>query len=117
MTDTFTQPVPFQFSSLEGIEKANEYVQMPREHIAMGTRLSDFELANAIFLANRNDLSLIGLQTAAKERIRWLSAQLALRDQLIREWAAERKTFLSGETPKLREISERLVNLVDDTLL
>lgn len=39
--------------------------------------VSDFALANAVFLAGRDDLDLIVWQTAAKERIRWLSAQLA----------------------------------------
>lgn len=39
--------------------------------------LSDFALANAIFMADRNSLDLIHYQTAAKERIRWLSIELA----------------------------------------
>ncbi len=38
----------------------------------------DFQLANAQYLVGRYDLDLIAFQTAAKERIRWLSAQLAL---------------------------------------
>ena len=39
--------------------------------------MTDFELANAVFMADRNDLGLIVYQTAAKERIRWLSLRLA----------------------------------------
>lgn len=39
--------------------------------------LTDFALANAVFMADRNDLNLIHYQTAAKERIRWLSIELA----------------------------------------
>ncbi|MNE09070.1 hypothetical protein D3C80_1017360 [compost metagenome] len=39
--------------------------------------LSDFALANRVFMAGRNDLDLIVWQTAAKERIRWLSIELA----------------------------------------
>lgn len=39
--------------------------------------LTDFELANAIYMASRTDLDLIVYQTAAKERIRWLSIRLA----------------------------------------
>ena len=35
--------------------------------------LTDDELANALFMADRTDLDLIVWQTAAKERIRWLS--------------------------------------------
>ncbi|RIJ65137.1 hypothetical protein D1604_12515 [Brevundimonas sp. LPMIX5] len=39
--------------------------------------LTDFALANRVFMADRNDLDLIVWQTAAKERIRWLSIELA----------------------------------------
>ena len=35
---------------------------------------------------------------------------------LVCEWVAERKTFMSGETPELREIGERLAAAVGDTL-
>ena len=59
--------------------------------------LSDFALANAQFLANRDDLDLIVYQTAAKERIRWLSARLAQAEcgvasgpQISDAWIAER---------------------------
>lgn len=48
-----------------------------------------------------------------------LSGEEAKSDQLIatvKEWAAERKTFLSGETPQLREISERMVALVGEKI-
>jgi len=38
--------------------------------------LTDDELANAIFMADRNSLDLIVWQTAAKDRIRWLSRAL-----------------------------------------
>lgn len=38
--------------------------------------MSDDELANRMFIADRNDLDLIVWQTAAKERIRWLSRAL-----------------------------------------
>lgn len=39
--------------------------------------MTDFALANRVFMADRNDLDLIVWQTAAKERIRWLSIELA----------------------------------------
>jgi len=39
--------------------------------------MSDFALANAVFMTDRGDLELIVFQTAAKERIRWLSIELA----------------------------------------
>ena len=39
--------------------------------------MTDFELANAVFMADRYSFELISYQTAAKERIRWLSLRLA----------------------------------------
>lgn len=52
------------------------YGPLPREQSGMG-HLSDFALANAQYLADRSSLDLIVYQTAAKDRIRWLSVQLA----------------------------------------
>lgn len=65
----------------EGREIAVDYLAKDRGSLCMGN-LSDFHLANAQYL---EDISVgtvtfqsaIGMQTAAKERIRWLSAQLA----------------------------------------
>lgn len=37
---------------------------------------TDYVVGNAVYLADRHDLSLIAQQTEAKERIRWLSRQL-----------------------------------------
>jgi hypothetical protein len=48
----------------------------PRETL-IESEMSDFELANRVYFANRDDLDLIVWQTAAKERIRWLSVQLS----------------------------------------
>jgi hypothetical protein len=73
----FTEPVPGHWSTDEGTAMANFYAAKNRDELAYGQK-TDLELANAIFMADRNDLALIGLQTAAKERIRWLSVQLAL---------------------------------------
>lgn len=39
--------------------------------------MTDFALANRQFMAGRSDLDLVAWQAAAKERIRWLSVQLA----------------------------------------
>ena len=77
MHPEFTKPHPGHWSSDEGTEMANNYISMARDDLAYGHK-SDLELANAIFMASRNDLDLMGLQTAAKERIRWLSVQLAV---------------------------------------
>jgi hypothetical protein len=71
------ETLPGHWSTAEGRDMAVEYSGLGREHLAHGHQ-SDFELANSVFLVGRNDLGLIGLQTAAKERIRWLSVQLAI---------------------------------------
>jgi len=54
-------------------EFVRQYDGRPRN---MG-HVSDFDLANRVFMADRNDLDLMVWQTAAKERIRWLSIELA----------------------------------------
>lgn len=82
---TFTKPMPPHWSTDEGTEKANEYLELRRDQLGYG-HLTDFELANAQYLCNRGSIELIGYQTAAKERIRWLSAQLADRDRVIEEF-------------------------------
>lgn len=43
-----------------------------------GPKMTDFNLANMVFLKGRDDLDLPLYQTAAKERIRWLSIETAL---------------------------------------
>jgi hypothetical protein len=53
-----------------------EYASKSRERLAMGG-MTDFELANAQFMVDRRDTMLGAYQTAAKDRIRWLSVQLA----------------------------------------
>ena len=73
----FNEPVPGHWDTPEGTEKANEYAALTRDELCMGG-LTDFQLANAQYLVGRHDLDLLAYQTAAKERIRWLSAQLAL---------------------------------------
>ena len=77
MSSTFTAPIPGHWSSDEGTEMANRYADMKREDLAFGQK-TDLELANAVYMADRHSLDLLSLQTAAKERIRWLSAQLAI---------------------------------------
>lgn len=81
---TFTKPQPPHWDTDEGTEKANEYLELKREDLGYG-HLTDFQLANAQYLCGRGSLELIGYQTAAKERIRWLSAQLAAKEQELAE--------------------------------
>jgi hypothetical protein len=66
-----------QWDTPDGHEIASEYLGRDRSDLAMG-EMSDLLLANTVFMADRFDLGLLAYQTAAKERIRWLSAQLAL---------------------------------------
>jgi hypothetical protein len=83
--------LPSHWTTPDGAEMAREYGSKPRSWLGMSD-LSDFALANAVFMADRNDLNLIIYQTAAKERIRWLSAQLAL--------ALADMEALKGENPE-----------------
>lgn len=53
-----------------------DYANRSRDDLGKGD-MTDFALANAQFMCDRNSLDLIVYQTAAKERIRWLSIQLA----------------------------------------
>lgn len=60
------------------------YAPLSRQQLGYG-ELSDFALANAQFLVDRNSLDLGVFQTAAKDRIRWLSVQLAIALQALSE--------------------------------
>jgi hypothetical protein len=73
---TLPDVLPDHWTSAEGREMAVEYLTTPRNRLGRSD-LTDFALANAVFLADRRDLDPIVYQTAAKERIRWLSAHLA----------------------------------------
>ena len=90
----------------DGYEMAQQYVGRERSTIAKGD-LSDLHVANAVFLADRNDLDLIVWQTAAKQRIRWLSVQLALatqREASMREVLTEaRVVFELVEHPRAKD--------------
>ena len=77
-------------------EFARQYDGQPRTLPSM----SDFALANAVFMADRNDLNLIHYQTAAKERIRWLSLRLAESIARAREAEAERDAALASMSPR-----------------
>ncbi len=70
---------------------------LARKDLAGGD-MTDFALANHVFMADRMDLDLIGAQTAAKERIRWLSVQLAIALSYISRLEAENKRLVQGNT-------------------
>lgn len=82
-----TQPVlpvqmPGHWDTAEGAEMASRSLEFSRAQLCKGN-LSDLALANAQYLETIDIgtvqfQSAIAMQTAAKERIRWLSAHLAL---------------------------------------
>jgi hypothetical protein len=78
---TSETPLPDQleghWDTAEGRQIAEGYRAKSRGELCHG-EMSDLMLANAIYMASRNDLELIAFQEAAKQRIRWLSVQLAL---------------------------------------
>jgi hypothetical protein len=85
---TLAAAAPGQWETPEGRAIAVEYLAREREDLCHG-EMADLVLANAVFLANRTDLDLIHYQTAAKERIRWLSARLAGIAAILREPGGE----------------------------
>lgn len=72
--------LPGHWDRLSGHGIAQDYARLSRKDLCKGD-LSDLTVANGVYMASRNDLDLIAWQTAAKERIRWLSAQLAILSQ------------------------------------
>lgn len=78
VTQALPVAMPGHWDTPEGHEMATGYLARSREELCHG-ELSDLALANRVYMASRDDLDLLAWQTAAKERIRWLSAQLASR--------------------------------------
>lgn len=66
------------------------YARETRGDLGFGD-LTDFALANAQFMEDRNSITLVAYQTAAKERIGWLSVHLAI--------ALARQAGATGEHP------------------
>jgi hypothetical protein len=99
--------LPGHWETAEGHEKAREYATMIRADLCMGGR-TDLDLANAVFMAGRHDLDLIHYQTAAKERMRWLSVQLALKATALEQ--SQREVQVAWESfqreAKYRVLSE-----------
>lgn len=91
MTD-LPETLPGHWMTPGGLDKAQEYARVGRDRLGKPD-MTDFELANAQFMASREDLDLIVYQTAAKERIRWLSVQLALAQLELAKVTAERDSL------------------------
>lgn len=75
-SEPFTEAAPGHWETQEGVDIANSYRAVSRAGLC-GGEMSDFAVANLIYMADRSALDLVARQTTAKERIRWLSVQLA----------------------------------------
>lgn len=78
----FDKIIPRHWDTEDGTAMANRSLGETRDQLCHG-EMSDLALANAVYMASRTDLDLIVYQTAAKERIRWLSAHLAAANERI----------------------------------
>src|SRR5690606_765771 len=81
-------------------QMARDYAAKERADLLMGD-MSDLHLANAQYMQLRDSLALGQYQTAAKERIRWLSAQLAIARTAIAKAEAAPSTAAQGEREEL----------------
>lgn len=107
--------VPHHWDSPEGREIAVEYSTLLRNQIGHSA-LSDFALANAVFLVGRDDLRLINFQTSAKERIRWLSVQLAIANAENERLKRSCEGINPDAVPELFEACEGLVAATSEYL-
>lgn len=91
---TLPDVLPGHWTTPEGHAKAVEYASLTRADLGMPDR-PDLGLANALYLVSGE----IEIQTAAKERMRWLSVQLAIvtadRDEARAALSDARDAFLN----------------------
>jgi len=80
--ERLSEDQPGHWSTAAGLAMAQDYAKLTRADLGSAD-LTDFALANEQYMAGRMDLNLVPLQTAAKERIRWLSVQLALAESAL----------------------------------
>lgn len=83
------ETLPGHWDTVDGRDMAERYLKEGRDQLGK-RELSDMALANAQYLEDINVgtvtfQSAIAMQTAAKERIRWLSAHLALAELRLAE--------------------------------
>jgi len=112
MTTKIPDAVPGHWETPAGKQMAEGYVDSPRIGLCMGD-VSDFVLANEVYMLDRHSLDLLAYQTAAKDRIRWLSVQLALAKEFasfVREGCDQ---ALPSET-LLQQFRERAVAIVGE---
>lgn len=83
--------------SVEGAEMARDYAGKTRDQL-MGGQFSDMEVAYRTALTHRSDNDFEARLGTAKDRIRWLSAQLALANARV-------------SAPTRLQVSEALVTL------
>lgn len=102
MTTKLPPVFPGHWDTPDGQEMADAYANMTRSDLAKSD-MSDLALANRQYMADRSDLDLLSWQTAAKERIRWLSVQLAIAHTWFSRMAADK-----GMSSKARRVDEAL---------
>lgn len=96
----FDNVIPGHWDTPEGTEMANEYAGKPRDYLGMSF-LSDLAMANEVFMhGDMSDHQNIAAMMAgkpsrmiyvhaAKDRIRWLSVQLAIANQKLKDAGIE----------------------------
>lgn len=72
--------LPGHWDTTHGAHLARDYVGKTREQLCNGKE-SDMGIAFDVAMLMRNDLNFEPVLTAAKDRIRWLSVQLAIAQQ------------------------------------
>jgi hypothetical protein len=90
--DSLPRALPGHWDTDAGHDIATQYAKTKRADL-MRPQVSDLVLANEIFMTDRNDPALIVYQQAAKDRIRWLSVQLAI----AQHWRPIAEAPLKGE--------------------
>lgn len=84
-------------------DEFRELLNKERSELTMG-QYTDDQVAHGISVASRQDLDLISWQFGAKDRIRWLSRQLA--DALDREASLRKELGLDKEPDDINNGSE-----------
>lgn len=74
---TLPDNLPGHWTTPDGAEMAQRYVDIPR-HQLFGGDFTDFEAAHRVAMTSRNDLDFEASLALARDRIRWLSVQLAV---------------------------------------
>lgn len=89
---TLPEKLPGHWTTPDGAEMAKRYVDIPR-HQLFGGDFTDFEAAHRVAMTMRSDLDFEASLALARDRIRWLSVQLALSNQEVARLKPESDMF------------------------